>query len=1476
MDPINLFQDESQNIEGASAEANKLFENELLNDTAHEEQQIEQNYAPADPQQAQAPVSDGWAAAVEAQKAAAANGTQLPTGPAPEEQPAPEVAAKATEEPTSDRIAGSGAERDPISAIAAWGRDVIDNVFEGDQVTYDEIRDKISTKMAEKVEEDKNANPILRGLAEPKRAFDGAILGAAEKTLGATEVLGDTIKAATSEVVKFATLGNVAPGQGEDGSQNPFSDNYDWATWNLGKDEYGAQTGVGKLAQGLGEFAIIASATGGGNAAGALISGGAKKALATGGVKALAKETAKAVGKEGLQGIIPDMISAVSGEGNFANLLENVAPQLKDTWITALAIDKDDNVWEAAVKTGIDGFALGIPTSFGISGAAKGVRALRKGGDVVEAVKSAQPVIQPNEQLEKVGTQIMASGNTERFERFSQIQDLNAKGIPTTWDDAAAVVPEYFAPAVNPRAVSDDFGIALYDRLDEMVEQGLPGGTFDPFTGESPVSGTMVAIDGAVLDNLDDQAEVAAFIAQNRAILERDDVYLGSWVEPETGKPVVELSRLVEDADEAEMLGRLFDQKALFRLDDFTEIPVDGSDALRQTKGQHLRSAYTTPNEPTITPPQRVAAQQIEASTSLVRPANGGGGGRLATNAQVKQIAEARGDGAGEIIDDFIKKAEVDESDLAKEARLKVSTLRDIVEKDLADFLDVDGKLIKDAFDTIQHDGQTILSRRGAFQVRAMMANTSSAIYDAAFKVSKNAAEGIPTDMHVATMKDNLLALLQMHKRTSNLLGTRLADYSISVADMDMTMKGFMDPGKGRKLDETLESAKKELDQMVDGLQSRDPKALQQAQRTAAMLQLTGGDVTKMVDVAANVGKLGTESALKLMYNSMLSSPATHLVNNLSNAFNMVYRPLSMAVGGNAKIRKSAIASYHNFWKTVPEAIGLAHRTMKTGVSNVGGSRTDLTQNQVTTIALKELSQQASDSGNLALKAGSGLVHMMNDLANFPLFDWPSRFLTTSDEFFKVMVTRMEYNRFTMEKAIDLAGSEGESAVQEAFERLLKSEYSRNFTKSGGVINEDLLKGAKEVTFQTELKGVAGELGSIVNNFPPLRLFFPFVKTGHNVLVYTGTHVPVLNLALKESREVIFKDTAEGAMMRGRVAFGTATLAGASMLAINGLITGNGPAGGQRRKEWLKTHQPRSLRVGDRWVSYERIEPFGQLLAAVADVHYAFDSGELEEDKAKYLAGYLTHALAVNLTDKSMLQGLEPLSALLNSRNFSEETLLAFAAETGNNFVPLAGARRALTNAMNPYMQEFASELERVKYSASMGMMGERAPYIDWLTGEQITASNGGLGNAILPIKTVKRGQDPVKDALEDIEFDTSVVSDELGGVELTPQQRSSFQKYISETGIYNDLKSWVTKPGFKEAVNDYKAKVRQDYSVRKEDQFFYREITRKLRAAKKVAILRLKQEYPDLNAEIMMDKYAAQADRLPNGYQSLINFGNQ
>ena len=148
----------------------------------------------------------------------------------------------------------------------------------------------------------------------------------------------------------WATSGNLT---------TPLSSNYDWATWNLGKDEYGAQTGVGKAIQGITEFAGTMALTGGFAGGGTTLAG--------------------QVVRGGVRGMAADALSAVSGDGNMSNMLEESFPELKDTWLTALAIDKEDNVFSAATKTALEGFGAGAAIETGVRMAWRGAKGLLKG-----------------------------------------------------------------------------------------------------------------------------------------------------------------------------------------------------------------------------------------------------------------------------------------------------------------------------------------------------------------------------------------------------------------------------------------------------------------------------------------------------------------------------------------------------------------------------------------------------------------------------------------------------------------------------------------------------------------------------------------------------------------------------------------------------------------------------------------------------------------------------------------------------------------------------------------------------------------------------------------------------------------------------------------------------------------------------------------------------------------------------------------
>jgi hypothetical protein len=500
-------------------------------------------------------------------------------------------------------------------------------------------------------------------------------------------------------------------------------------------------------------------------------------------------------------------------------------------------------------------------------------------------------------------------------------------------------------------------------------------------------------------------------------------------------------------------------------------------------------------------------------------------------------------------------------------------------------------------------------------------------------------------------------------------------------------------------------------------------------------------------------------------------------------------------------------------------------------------------------------------------------MDMLHGIATFPLFSWPSKLLTTEDEFFKVLTSRMEYNSRTMMEAVDAASGTAKP-VNEVFKELLSKNYDEAFdAKTGAIKDGSLLSAAKDVTFQTKLEGPVQHFADFVNNFAPIRPFFPFVKTGHNIMVYAGTHVPVLAPYLKEYKAAMAGDDAYlKAIYKGREAFGWMIVLSGAVASQSGTITGNGPADPDERKLWLLNNAPRSIKVGDKWVDYSRIEPFGQILSAVADLHYLFNSGKLSEDRTQYMAGYLAYAIASNFTNKTYMQGVVPLSRMLQPGFTGPEALLRSVADISNNFIPLSGARRSFANAMTPYKQEFNSMLDGLLYSASGGLAKVGATSYDWLTGEKVSSPSGGL-NAFNPIVVQTRGKDRVKDALEDIEFDSSVITKTISGVKLDRQHRSRLQQLMGESGLRTELDGIVNHPNFDQAVKDFQVRLRGGERVHKENEIWHRQITRTIEKHRDIALKRVIQEFPELRSQIMETRITRAAQRAPVQQTKPIDF---
>lgn len=117
-----------------------------------------------------------------------------------------------------------------------------------------------------------------------------------------------------------------------------------------------------------------------------------------------------------------------------------------------------------------------------------------------------------------------------------------------------------------------------------------------------------------------------------------------------------------------------------------------------------------------------------------------------------------------------------------------------------------------------------------------------------------------------------------------------------------------------------------------------------------------------------------------------------------------------------------------------------------------------------------------------------------------------------------------------------------------------------------------------------------------------------------------------------------------------------------NMEKIRERVTGKAPKGESQRAAWLADgKQEYSFRFGDKWVSYQRLDPFATILGLYADlIHYgesAVDDVEgvfTDEDEKVIGMGILQKVMAVismsfsnNITNKSYVQGISDMLDLI-------------------------------------------------------------------------------------------------------------------------------------------------------------------------------------------------------------------------------------
>ena len=280
--------------------------------------------------------------------------------------------------------------------------------------------------------------------------------------------------------------------------------------------------------------------------------------------------------------------------------------------------------------------------------------------------------------------------------------------------------------------------------------------------------------------------------------------------------------------------------------------------------------------------------------------------------------------------------------------------------------------------------------------------------------------------------------------------------------------------------------------------------------------------------------------------------------------------------------------------------------------------------------------------------------HKITDPAKISEYinDNMTRLVTESGELHGPKAIIAEATRQADEKGLNVPGKEHEKA------EFVQKYFKANYDKDTGKVAKFAAETGKEATFTKDLGGFGQKLSALTQEAPALSLVMPFIRTPLNIMKFALKRAaPELNVtkypALLDSQrrtelELFSKDPTVAADARGRIVT-TAAATGVVFSALfthSDRISGGGPIDPKRKKALEdQGWRPYSIKIGDKWVSYQRLDPFATIIGILADVKETLVASNysINDSRLDMLTSATVSVLSRNITNKSYLSGVEML-----------------------------------------------------------------------------------------------------------------------------------------------------------------------------------------------------------------------------------------
>lgn len=304
------------------------------------------------------------------------------------------------------------------------------------------------------------------------------------------------------------------------------------------------------------------------------------------------------------------------------------------------------------------------------------------------------------------------------------------------------------------------------------------------------------------------------------------------------------------------------------------------------------------------------------------------------------------------------------------------------------------------------------------------------------------------------------------------------------------------------------------------------------------------------------------------------------------------------------------------------------------------------------------------------------------------------------------------------------------------------------------------LERARYATFTNDAGKAAELMGGLTQTLPILKFVFPFIRTPINLIKFSldratfaapeaFRHVssalpdlPMLGQIQRkiradlQSRDPLVKADAYGKLATSAMINGTLI---SLAMANRDRITGGGPKDLKQKKVLEQTGwQPYSFKVGDKYLSYNGLDPIGTHFGILVDIMDQMDEPDFANtgmiEKAMTAAGI---SLTRNVTEKSYLAGLKSLTDALSS---PEDKFEKAVQNLAGGFVPnilyqgqsVVGdtsvrEARSITDAILKKLPSGADRLDPKRNILGEAIIKEQVPFIGPFNPSAISTRDGDV-----------------------------------------------------------------------------------------------------------------------------------------------------